>query len=82
VVLGDDGKLGIDASHGATPGYLTLTHASGEFFVAKMKSLNLAAMGPMAAEFYIDVSGIVKKIGLSLEPAMKGDKIWFERNEV
>lgn len=82
VVLGDDGNLGIDASHGPIPGYLTLTHASGEFFIAKMKSLNLAAMEPVAAEFYIDVSGIVKKIGLSLEPALKGDNIWFERNEV
>lgn len=81
VVLGDDGNLGIDASQGAIPGYLTLTHASGEFFVAKMKSRNLAAMEPVAAEFYVDVSGFVNKIGLSLEPAQKGAKLWFERTE-
>lgn len=81
VVLGEDGKLGIDASQGAIPGYLTLTHASGEFFVAKMKSSNLAEMQPVAAEFYIDVSGVVKKIGLRLEPALKEEKIWFERSE-
>jgi CubicO group peptidase (beta-lactamase class C family) len=81
VVLDEDGNLGIDASQGAIPGYLSLTHASGEFFVAKMKSSNLAAMEPVAAEFYIDVSGIVTKIGLSLEPALKGEKIWFERSE-
>ncbi|KAJ5153125.1 uncharacterized protein N7482_009603 [Penicillium canariense] len=81
VVLDHDGNLGIDASQGAIPGYLTLTHASGEFFVAKIKSSNLAAMEPVAAEFYIDPSGSVKKIGLTLEPALKEEKIWFERSE-
>jgi CubicO group peptidase (beta-lactamase class C family) len=81
VVLGDDGNLGIDAAQGAISGYLTLTHASGEFFVAKMKSSNLAVMEPVAVEFYIDSSGVVKKIGLALEPALEGEKIWFERSE-
>ncbi|KAF3390222.1 Protein flp [Penicillium rolfsii] len=81
VVIDGDGNLGIEASHGAIPVYLSLTHASGDFFVAKMESRNLAAVEPVAAEFYIDVSGVVTKIGLDLEPALKGEKIWFTRSE-
>ncbi|KAL5365786.1 beta-lactamase/transpeptidase-like protein [Aspergillus floccosus] len=81
VVLGEDGNLGIDAAHGAISGALSLTHASGEFFVAKMKSGKPAVMWPVAAEFYIDASGVVKKIGMSLEPTLKGERIWFGRSE-
>ncbi|KAJ5111239.1 Peptidase S12 Pab87-related C-terminal [Penicillium argentinense] len=32
-------------------------------------------------EFYVNPSGTVTKIGMDLELAMKGEKIWFERGE-
>lgn len=75
-----DGQLTADVSQGTLPSQLSLTHASGEFFIGQSKVLNLVSLQPFAVEFYIDSTGVVTKIGMLLEPAMKGEKIWFQRS--
>ncbi|CAI7659600.1 unnamed protein product [Penicillium manginii] len=75
-----DGQLTAEVSHGTLPCQLSFTPASGEFFIGHSKVLNLVSLQPFAVEFYIDSTGVVAKIGMLLEPAMKGEKIWFERS--
>ncbi|KAJ5692467.1 hypothetical protein N7462_001890 [Penicillium macrosclerotiorum] len=77
----DHARLTIDAAHGAIPGRFVLTHASGEFFIARITNPNIASLAPVAIEFEIDVSGAVRRVGLDIEPCLKGEKIWFDRTE-
>ncbi|KAJ6111842.1 Peptidase S12 Pab87-related C-terminal [Penicillium sp. IBT 18751x] len=76
----EGGELVTEKTQGAIPGVLSLTHASGEFFVGRMKSFNLV-IEPFVVEFRIDSTGSVSKVGMDLEPSLKGEKIWFERCE-
>lgn len=75
-----NGQLTADVSQGTLPSQLSFSHASGEFFVAESTVLNLVSLRPFAVEFHIDSTGTATKIGMLLEPAMKGEKIWFERS--
>ncbi|KAJ5344446.1 hypothetical protein N7452_002450 [Penicillium brevicompactum] len=63
-----------------TPAFITLGHASGEFFVAhyyQPKTVgSLSAY--YCAEFLIGANGVPTAMGLDIEPALK-EKIWFER---
>ncbi|OQE29601.1 hypothetical protein PENSTE_c002G04357 [Penicillium steckii] len=74
------GTLTADVSQGTLPSKLTFTHASGDFFVAETKVLDLISLGPYGVEFYVDSTGTATKIGMPLEPVMKGENIWFERS--
>lgn len=81
IVLDDEGNLSLQNSHGAIPVDLTLIHASGEFFVAKLRTSNPLPLEPFPVEFHVTASGNVHTIGLPLEPALKEKKIWFERDD-
>ncbi|KAJ5299572.1 Peptidase S12 Pab87-related C-terminal [Penicillium atrosanguineum] len=78
----EDGKLFTEKTQGALPSVLDLTHASGNFFVGRTKTFNLALMVPFIVEFWIDSTGSVRKVGMDVEPSLKGEMIWFERCEV
>ena len=74
-------KLTADFSDRVIPNMVDLHHVSGEFFLGRMYSRNSEAHSTAfyRAEFYIDAGGNVKRVGLELEPALKGEKIWYER---
>ncbi|KAF4771793.1 hypothetical protein N7455_008149 [Penicillium solitum] len=61
------------------PCELSLVHASGEFFVGRIHNAGLDLVSPFPVEFYIDAAGVAQRVGLLLEPAMKEEKLWFER---
>ncbi|CAI7629910.1 unnamed protein product [Penicillium crustosum] len=61
------------------PCELLFVHASGEFFVGRIQSEGLDLISPFPVEFYINASGVAQRVGLLLEPAMKEEKLWFDR---
>ncbi|CAI7577136.1 unnamed protein product [Penicillium glandicola] len=61
------------------PCQLSLVHASGEFFVGRIHSEGFNLMPPFSVEFYIDAAGVVKRVGLLLEPALGESRLWFDR---
>ncbi|KAH8431097.1 uncharacterized protein LDX57_008758 [Aspergillus melleus] len=77
----EDGKLGADLTDRVGRLRFVLEHASGEFFVCvaytpeKGESLGETFL----TEFYVNYSGVAARVGLDLEPALGGKKIWFER---
>ncbi|KAJ5779859.1 Beta-lactamase-related protein [Penicillium paradoxum] len=76
-----DGHLSADLLDRITPALLTLSHVSGEFFVAhyyQTKEVG-ALSGFYATEFRVGANGVVTAIGMDLEPALGGEKIWFNR---
>lgn len=75
-----EGYLTADVSQGTIPNKLRFKHGSGEFFVAESTVLDMVPLQPFAVEFYVDSAGVATKLGMILEPAMKGEKIWFERS--
>ncbi|KAJ5780575.1 Peptidase S12 Pab87-related C-terminal [Penicillium paradoxum] len=58
---------------------LSLAHASGEFFVGRIHDKGVNLLPAFPVEFYIDAEGVVARVGLLLEPDMKGEKLWFSR---
>lgn len=74
-------KLTADLSDRVIPSILDLHHVSGEFFLGRLCSptSEAHATGFYRAEFYIDATGNVQSVGLDLEPALNGEKIWYER---
>ncbi|KAJ5766949.1 Peptidase S12 Pab87-related C-terminal [Penicillium nucicola] len=74
-------SLKADLHDRVIPCELSVVHASGEFFVGTIHNRVQNLMPPFAVEFHIDVSGAVIKVGLLLEHALEGKKIWFERCE-
>ncbi|CAI7643823.1 unnamed protein product [Penicillium glandicola] len=76
-----DGCLVADLLDRAIPSLITLTHASGEFFVAhyyqpkKIGSLSTY----YATEFIVGSNGIATAMGMDVEPALNGEKMWFDR---
>jgi hypothetical protein len=74
-------QLVTEKTQGAIPCVLNLSHASGEFFVGRIRTASLSFMGPFVVEFQVDATGTVKKVGMEMVPEMKGEKIWFERHE-
>lgn len=74
------GGLTADFSGRVLGSCLTLYHVTGEFFVGSLSMLSgLQNAEVYKAEFYIDATGNVQRVGLDLEEALKGDKIWFDR---
>ncbi|OQE37330.1 hypothetical protein PENCOP_c010G00371 [Penicillium coprophilum] len=61
------------------PCEIYIVHASGEHFVGRIHNSGLNLLPPFPVEFYIGATGVVRKVGLLLEPALKGEKIWFDR---
>jgi hypothetical protein len=76
-----NGCLVADLLVRAVPSLITLAHASGEFFVAhhyqpkKIGSLS----GYYATEFIVGSDGIATAMGMDVEPALNGEKMWFDR---
>ncbi|KAJ5252096.1 Peptidase S12 Pab87-related C-terminal [Penicillium chrysogenum] len=58
---------------------LSLVHASGKFFVGSIRNAGFDLIPPFAVEFYINAAGVAKRIGLLLEPGLKGKMLWFDR---
>ncbi|KAK4865304.1 hypothetical protein LT330_009415 [Penicillium expansum] len=74
----NDGLIA-DLQDRVIPCELRLVHASGEFFVGSIQSGGLSLVLPFPVEFYIEATGLAQRVGLLLEPAMKGEKLWFDR---
>ena len=77
----DSKYLSADLRDRVIPCELCLDHASGESFIGRIHREGLNLMPPFSVEFCLDSGGVVKRIGLCLEPDMKGENIWFERCE-
>lgn len=77
----EGGQLVTEKTQGAIPCVLRLTHASGEFFVGRVKPSSVLFMVPFVVEFQIDATGTVRKVGMDMVPELKDEKIWFERHE-
>ncbi|KAJ5816494.1 Peptidase S12 Pab87-related C-terminal [Penicillium robsamsonii] len=73
-----DGLI-VDLRDRVIPCELSLAHASGEHFVGSIHNSGLNLLPPFPVEFYIDATGVVKRVGLLLEPALKDKKLWFDR---
>lgn len=78
IQIRNDGLIA-DLRDRVIPCELSLVHASGEFFVGSIHSEGFNLMLPFTVEFYIDAAGVVKRVGLLLEPALKEQKLWFDR---
>jgi CubicO group peptidase (beta-lactamase class C family) len=76
-----DGGLRADLLDRVMSALLTFSHASGEFFVAhhyQPKEIG-SISGYYAAEFIVSANGVAIAMGLDLESALSGEKIWFDR---
>lgn len=75
-----DGKLQIDCRDRTWKYVLTLTHASGEFFVAELDfTFDTREKFNLRAEFKIGADGTVASMGIEYIEELDGEKIWFER---
>ncbi|KAF7594362.1 hypothetical protein BBP40_009343 [Aspergillus hancockii] len=72
-----DGNLHSDLSDRVQPAAICLEHVVGEFFVAKWCTPTSSECAK--AEFYVDSTSTARRFGIELEPALGGEKIWFER---
>ncbi|KAE8315802.1 beta-lactamase/transpeptidase-like protein [Aspergillus transmontanensis] len=72
-----DGHLQADLSDRVGAMTIDLEHTAGEFFVARMCTATTCES--LRAEFYVDSAGTARKLGMELEPALGGQKIWFGR---
>ncbi|KAE8148083.1 beta-lactamase/transpeptidase-like protein [Aspergillus avenaceus] len=72
-----DGQLQSDLRDRVGGIFIQLTHATGEFFVAKASTDSTTLF--YRGEFYVDSFGVARKFGMDLEPALRGEKTWFER---
>ncbi|RHZ52915.1 uncharacterized protein CDV56_105763 [Aspergillus thermomutatus] len=81
LLLDEDRKLYADLPDRAIVTRLELEHASGDFFVGKLYSPGGGGDGVtfFQVEFSIDSRAQVERVGLDLEPELRGDKIWFDR---
>lgn len=64
-----------------TPAIITLGHASGEFFVAHYhQPREVGSLSSYyATEFIVGANGVATAMGMDLEPALNGEKMWFDR---
>ncbi|KAI3122492.1 hypothetical protein CBS147326_8779 [Penicillium roqueforti] len=76
-----NGCLVADLLDRAIPSLITLVHASGEFFVAHhYQPRTIGSLsGYYATEFIVGSNGIAMAMGLDVEPALNGEKMWFDR---
>ncbi|KAK0126158.1 hypothetical protein ONS95_007776 [Cadophora gregata] len=74
-----DGKLQIDCRDRTWKYILTLVHASGEFFVAAVRMLDVREKFNLRAEFRIGPDGGVGALGIEYIEELGGEKIWFDR---
>jgi hypothetical protein len=60
---------------------IRMTHATGEFWIAKLEIMNQDPRDQeiVRARFQVTEYGIAGRVGLDLEPALQGQMIWFER---
>ncbi|KAJ6076827.1 hypothetical protein N7499_008808 [Penicillium canescens] len=60
---------------------IRMTHATGEFWIAKLEIVNQDPRDQeiVRARFQVTEYGIAGRVGLDLEPALQGQMIWFER---
>lgn len=63
------------------PCELSISHASGEFFVGRIHRTNCDLLPPFLVEFCLDSAGIATRVGLLIEPDLNEKKIWFERSD-
>ncbi|KAJ5823720.1 Beta-lactamase-related protein [Penicillium robsamsonii] len=76
-----NGYLVADLLDRAIPSLITLAHVSGEFFVAhhyQPKEIG-SLSGYYATEFIVGSNGISTAMGMDVEPALNGEKMWFDR---
>ncbi|KAJ5970767.1 Peptidase S12 Pab87-related C-terminal [Penicillium vulpinum] len=78
IQLSNDGLIA-NLEDRVIPSELSLVHASGEFFVGSLHNAGFNLMPPFTVEFYIDAAGVATRVGLLLEPTLKGEKVWFDR---
>jgi hypothetical protein len=59
---------------------IRMTHATGEFWMARLEIVNQDPRDHeiVRAEFQRTEDGIARRIGLDLEPALRGQMIWFD----
>ncbi|RAL12497.1 beta-lactamase/transpeptidase-like protein [Aspergillus homomorphus CBS 101889] len=76
-----DERLHADLMDRVAKAWMRLEHVSGLFFVVKFYKPGAEGVDPeyTSAQFYVGVTGVVERLGLDLEPALKGQMIWFER---
>ena len=76
-----DGRLHADLMDRVCKACIKFEHASGEFFVGEpyIPGRNGARAEFFRVEFYIDSTGTPQMMGVELEPALRGEKIWFQR---
>lgn len=66
----------------AIPSLITRAHVSGEFFVAhyyQPKKIGSLSDYYATEEFIVGSSGIATTMGMDVEPAFNGKKMWFDR---
>ncbi|KAJ5169961.1 Beta-lactamase-related protein [Penicillium coprophilum] len=75
------GCLVADLLDRAIPSLINLAHASGEFFVTHYyQPKNIGSLsGYYATEFIVGSDGIPIAMGMDVEPALNGEKMWFDR---
>ena len=77
-----DYRLQADLTDRVMESYLILEHASGEYFVAELRIPGRGGTGSefFRVQFYIDVLGIPRKMGIEFEPSLiTREMIWFQR---
>ncbi|KOS38749.1 hypothetical protein ACN38_g10408 [Penicillium nordicum] len=73
----------LTSSNRAIPSLITRAHVSGEFFVAhyyQPKKIGSLSDYYATEEFIVGSSGIATTMGMDVEPAFNGKKMWFDRN--
>ncbi|KAJ5334965.1 hypothetical protein N7452_007368 [Penicillium brevicompactum] len=75
----ESGCLVADLQDRVIPCELSISHASGEFFIGRIYRTGLDLLPPFMVEFCLDSAGKVTKMGLLIEPDINEQKIWFER---
>ncbi|KAJ5820097.1 Peptidase S12 Pab87-related C-terminal [Penicillium riverlandense] len=76
-----EGCLTADFSDRPIAVRLDLVHVSGEFFIGKLWNPRNIHFEQFPVEFSVGSTGTAHKIGMLLEAALGGEKIWFERKE-
>jgi hypothetical protein len=62
--------------------WLDIEHITGDYFIAYLDSTTapgLVFREAAPAEFKVGSDGVSRLFGIIVEPAMGGEKIWFER---
>lgn len=74
-----DGKLQVNGTDRTWKIMLYLEHVSGEYFIAKLFSVNTRDKDTFRAQFRIGTDGVVGEFGVEIVNNMENEKIWFRR---